>query len=262
MLYKLSSQSSCQRKPRAGILGSVWAGTKQTKLAPRSTTATVSSATPDPSKSRRRSSASKTAPPAALQLDRSLKKSSDQGATSGLQGRGSGLLSSIPGTPLTDTMSLSRSPSPRAGGGWSSPGLASDFNSISGRSSPRKTYPDLYMNGSAASGSGSVTWASAKAKSDEVNGYPSFSTRKTGFFSRHARRISNSLPRFNLGGRRDFSDREKLGRGRWYPNGGSKFDRFKTFVGNVTRRMKLRLLIVLLLLLSVILFNVTRMYRV
>ena len=117
------------------------------------------------------------------------------------------------------------------------------------------------MNGSAASGSGSVTWASAKAKSDEVNGYPAFSTRKTGFFSRHARRISNSLPKWNLAGRRDFSDREKLGRGRWYPSGGSRFDRFKTFIGSATRRMKLRLLFVFLFLLSVIIFKVTRMFE-
>lgn len=154
-------------------------------------------------------------------------------------------------------MSLSRSPSPRASGGWSSPGLTSDFGSMGGRSSPRKHYPNLQINGGAG-GSGSVTWASAKAKSDEVNGYPSFSTRKTGFFSNHARRISNSLPRFNFTGR--YSDREKLGRGRSYPGGGSFFERLKTFVGSIGRRMKLRILFVFLVILSVVLFYMTRKF--
>lgn len=156
-------------------------------------------------------------------------------------------------------MSLSRSPSPRAGGGWASPGLSSEFGSMGGRSSPRKAYPDLYTNGGVSS-SGSVTWASAKAKTDEVNGYPSFSTRKTGFFSRHARTISSSLPRFNLGSKRDYSDREKLGRGRSYPYGGTWPDRMKTLLGSIGRRMKMRILICLLLMLSVVLFYTTREY--
>ncbi|KAI4153800.1 MAG: hypothetical protein LQ340_002096, partial [Diploschistes diacapsis] len=203
------------------------------KLAPPSTASIVSSAELGISNYRRRSSSIKAPPP--LIFDRP-NKSREQGATSGLKGRGSGLLETIPGTP--DGMSLSRSPSPRAGGGFSSPGLTSDFNSMGGRSSPRKTYPDLYTNAGAASGSGNVTWASAKAKSDEVNGYPSFSTQKTGFFSRHARKISSSLPRFNIGGRRDFSEREKLGRGRSYPNSGSKLERLKTFLGNVMRPLQ------------------------
>jgi mannan polymerase II complex MNN10 subunit len=56
----------------------------------------------------------------------------------------------------------------------------------------------------------------SKAKSDEVNGYPAFSIRNNGFFARHARSISGSLPRFNLGGRRDYAEKEKLGRGRWH----------------------------------------------
>ena len=136
-------------------------------------------------------------------------------------------------------------------------------------SSPRKTYGDLYMNGAAASGSsgqGSVTWASAKAKSKEVNGYPAFSTRQTesgasGFFVRHARRISSGfgLPRFNIGssGRGSWAEREKLGRGRSYP-GGSRWDKVRTFAGSVGRRMRIRLLIALVVLVGFIIFNVTR----
>ena len=204
---------------------------------------------------RRRSSSVKQLVP--LDLDRSAIPS-NTGATSGLTARGSTLpLPPIPATP--DEMSLSRSPSPRAGGGWASPGLTSNFDNMNGRSSPRKMYPDLGMNGG-ASGSGSVTWASAKARSDEVNGYPSFSTRSNGFFSRHARRISHSLPKFNLGGKRDYSDKEKLGRGRWYPSNGSRLDRLKTFVGSITRRMRLRIFLVILLVLSIILFYITREY--
>ena len=157
-------------------------------------------------------------------------------------------------------MSLSRSPSPRAGGGWSSPGLTPHFDTMSGRSSPRKPYTDLHVNGGAGFGGtgGSVTWASAKARSDEVNGYPSFSTRNNGFFIRHARKISSSLPKFNLGGRRDYAEKEKLGRGRLRPNGGTTLGQIKTFVGSVTRRMRLRILIVLGIVLAFILFYTTR----
>jgi len=103
-----------------------------------------------------------------------------------------------------------------------------------------------------------VTWASAKARSEEVNGYPSFSTRNNGFFSRHARKISSSLPRFNLGNRQTYAEKEKLGRGRWYPNAGSRMPRIRTFLGSFTRRMRLRILVVFAIILAVILFYVTR----
>ncbi|CAF9922676.1 MAG: hypothetical protein GOMPHAMPRED_002641 [Gomphillus americanus] len=156
-------------------------------------------------------------------------------------------------------MSLSRSPSPRAEGGWASPGLSSDFGSTGGTFSPRKAYLDLSVNGG-ASGSGTVTWANARAKTDEVNGYPSFSTRKTGFFSRHARRISSSLPQFNLGLKKDYSEREKLGRGRPYPYSGSWSDRMRTFIGSMGRRMRMRGLLVMVLILSIILFYTTPLH--
>ncbi|KAI9875793.1 MAG: alpha-1,6-mannosyltransferase [Pleopsidium flavum] len=153
-------------------------------------------------------------------------------------------------------MTLSRSPSPRRGGGWSSPGL--DTMSASGRSSPRKGYGDMHMNG----GTNTVTWASAKARSNEVNGYPAFSIRNNGFLARHARSISGSLPRFNLAGRRDYAEKEKLGRGRWHPNNGSKIGRLQTFMGRVLRRMRLRFLLVLAFILGVAIFYVTPMHRV
>ena len=153
-------------------------------------------------------------------------------------------------------MSLSRSPSPRIGGGWSSPGLASQFDTMSGRSTPRRGFGDLHING--GFGGDTVTWASTKTKSEEINGYPSFSTRNNGFFSRHARRLSTSLPRFNIGGRNNYAEKEKLGRGRWYPSNGSKMGRMKTYLGRIVRRMRLRLLLVIGVVLAVILFYTTR----
>ncbi|MCJ1474270.1 alpha-1,6-mannosyltransferase [Lambiella insularis] len=187
------------------------------------------------------------------------------GATSGLTARTlpshRALVSGTPHSHNHGSMSLSRSPSPRAGGGWSSPGLTSPFDTLSGRSSPRKAYGDLHLVNGEATGSG-VTWASAKAKSEEVKGYPSFSTRNNGFFSRHARKISSSLPRFNMGSRQSYAEKEKLGRGRWSPNGGSRLARLKALLGSITRRMRLRLLIIFGILMAFILFYTTPMHRV
>lgn len=158
-------------------------------------------------------------------------------------------------------MSLSRSPSPNRGGGWSSPGLTTPFDNISRTSSPRRAYGDLQTNGAASNSN--VTWATAKARSEEVNGYPSFSTRNNGFFSRHARQISRSLPSFHIGTRRDYAAKEKLGRGRrWLPNSGSRTGRLATHLGRILWRMRLRLLIVFAFVLAVILFYVTRGSRI
>ena len=164
----------------------------------------------------------------------------------------------IPGTPY-GSMSLSRSPSPRRGGGWSSPGLTSPYDNASGNASPRRAYGETQTNGS--SSGDNVTWAKAKARSEEVKGYPSFSTRNNGFFSRHARKISTSLPTFRMTARRDFSDKERLGRGRWAQMGGSRTGRFLTYLGRTIWRLRLRLGIVLAFVLAIILFYVTREQR-
>lgn len=153
-------------------------------------------------------------------------------------------------------MSLSRSPSPRRGGGWSSPGLTNNYDNVSGQSSPRKNYGDLQMNGSARSSHG-VTWASAQAKTQDVNGYPSFSTRNNGFFARHARKLSTSLPTFSSGAR-NFSDKEKLGRGRWLPPGGGSPTQLLAHFGRMLWRFRLRVGIVLGLLVAFLLFYTTR----
>jgi mannan polymerase II complex MNN10 subunit len=90
-------------------------------------------------------------------------------------------------------MSLSRSPSPVPGGGWSSPGL--NIND-SGRSTPARTF-------SASNGTPAM-WESARMKNNMAgSSYPSFSTQNQGFFTRHMRRISSSLPRFGKNGGAD-----------------------------------------------------------
>lgn len=109
-------------------------------------------------------------------------------------------------------MSLDRSPSPQRGGGWASPGLTTPLEEGStGRSrgaSPNKRYGEL-------NGGRGVTWANAKASSARVNGYPSYQSRNQGFFGRHMRRISSSLPYFSHGGEEDrIAEKEKAGRGR------------------------------------------------
>lgn len=148
-------------------------------------------------------------------------------------------------------MSLSRSPSPRPGGGWASPALSSSYVNVSGRSSPAKSHR------SGNGGTNSVTWESAKAKSEGVNGYPSFSTQNNGFFNRHYRSISNSLPSFNIGPEKSYAEKEKLGRGRWVPRDGSKLARIKNFLGRINRKMKIRILLVLGLITMIILFYTT-----
>ena len=139
-------------------------------------------------------------------------------------GRGGhrGALSPIPGTPNIP-MSLSRSPSPVPGGGWASPGLNNDPGSANG----------YRVNG----GASAVTWESAKAKSDGINGYPSFSTQNNGFFNRHYRKISSNLPHFNLGAEQSFAEKEKLVRGRWMAWDSVRIARVKSFARRVKQRL-------------------------
>lgn len=163
-----------------------------------------------------------------------------------LSGRFAQSLDTVPGTPggLDDHMSLSRSPSPQRSGGWSSPGLTTPYNSNSRRSSPIRSY----ANGSA----NNVTWATAQARSDQVR---SFSPRNQGF-SRHFSGLSSRLPYFNS---QNYSDKEKLGRGRWSSSAAaSRLHNILAFLGRVIWRLRLRFAAVLAFLLVVILFYATR----
>ncbi|KAL8772259.1 MAG: hypothetical protein Q9209_002471 [Squamulea sp. 1 TL-2023] len=152
-------------------------------------------------------------------------------------------------------MSLSRSPSPNKGGGWSSPGLTTNFDNMSGRSTPRKAYGDVRMNGG-MSGT-DVSWNTAKARSDRVHDHASYESRHDGFPTRHTRQMSWGLPRF-LGA----TEKEKSSRRRWFPNNGSRTGRILGFLGSLIRRFRLRLLITLAFFLAIIIFYVTRKFTI
>ncbi|KAF4490545.1 putative alpha-1,6-mannosyltransferase MNN10 [Colletotrichum fructicola Nara gc5] len=166
----------------------------------------------------------------------------------GVQGHGHGqppALAPIPGTPNTAGMSLSRSPSPIPGGGWASPGLTIN---TSGRTTPSK--------GFSASNGASTPWDTAKMRSPSgMNGYPSFSTQNQGFFTRHMRRISSSLPRFN--NQTPYAEKEKLGRPQWGAQKVPLTGRIRSVFARMGRKMKVRLLLLFVLLLSITIFYTT-----
>lgn len=141
-------------------------------------------------------------------------------------------------------MSLSRSPSPVPGGGWSSPGL----NINSGRSSPANV-----------PSSNTASWESAKMRHIGSNGYPSFSTHNQGFFTRHMRRISSSLPRFNASHSDPrFGAKGKLSGSQWPGQNLPLVGRIRTIFGRMGRKLKIRIAICLVLLLCLYIFNHSR----
>ena len=152
--------------------------------------------------------------------------------------------------PAAKHMSLDRSPSPLEGGGWSSPGLNERSTRSRGTSPTKKNYGDL--NG------GSVTWASAKARSARVKGQASYQSQNEGFFSRHMRRISGRLPYFAHGGQEDrYREKEKLGRGRsWIPINQMDWKELPRRIAFLlSRRRRLVGMIISLILLVVLWFN-------
>ena len=110
--------------------------------------------------------------------------------------------------------------------------------------------------------SNNVSWAAAKANRDPSKGYPSFSTRNEGFFSRSKRKISATLPRFNSFGRskKDWRESEKLGRGRWYPGSGGKWSRVKTLVGNILRKFRFLFVVLAIIALTTFVMSKAREY--
>jgi mannan polymerase II complex MNN10 subunit len=150
------------------------------------------------------------------------------------------------GTPAFP-MSLSRSPSPRLNGGWSSPGLTTSADD---------TNNDRLSN----SRGNNVTWAGAKKKSELVNGghlpYPS----GNGFLNRHMRSLSNSLPRFNMGGDYSYAEKEKLGRGRWSARDASFISRLRNRVIQFARKSRLRFIIIMGVVLLFFLYIFTRKF--
>jgi mannan polymerase II complex MNN10 subunit len=151
----------------------------------------------------------------------------------------------LKGTPAFP-MSLSRSPSPRRDGGWSSPGLTTSVDD-----------PDSVR--SSNSRGNNVTWAGAKKKSELVNGGHLPFSKGDGFFNRHMRNLSNSLPRFDMNGDYSYSEKEKLGRGRWSANG-STISRLRNRVIQLARKSRLRFMIIVGVVLLFIIYMFTRKF--
>lgn len=145
-------------------------------------------------------------------------------------------------------MSLSRSPSPALGGGWSSPGLRTP----SGQSSPASGI--LTPNGS-------QMWDPARMgtppTTTSVNGHAT--NRGRSFLGRHMRKLSTSLPQFQLGSHA-YSEKEKLGLGGWSPERFRVVGAMKSILGRMSRKLRLRLLFVLFLGLLWMLWYWTRMF--
>jgi mannan polymerase II complex MNN10 subunit len=82
-----------------------------------------------------------------------------------------------------------------------------------------------------------------------VKGYTAFNPRNQGFFGKHFRRISTSLP-FS------YAEKEKLGRGRH--QGGNKIMQMLNRIGWNLWRMRRSVGLILFIVLSYILFYTTR----
>ncbi|KAF2674638.1 alpha-mannosyltransferase [Microthyrium microscopicum] len=95
-------------------------------------------------------------------------------------------------------MSLSRSPSPQRGGGWSSPGLTTPVDGTSRRPSPVRY----------AASPSNVSWKSASSKSD-AKSFSTYSPRGQKFQT-HMRKISANIPFWNSS--KDYADKEGRGR--------------------------------------------------
>ena len=112
------------------------------------------------------------------------------------------------------------------------------------------------MNG----GGHNVTWASAQARSAEVNGYPK-SSNGFGFLRKHMRSLSASLPVFSHGGENDrFAEKEKLGRGRWQGQGSAGFGSILNRSGRMIWRFRLRVTLLLVCLITFLAFFSNRKY--
>lgn len=144
-------------------------------------------------------------------------------------------------------MSLSRSPSPSPGGGWSSPGLNIQG---SGRSSPSRSHA-ADSNGAAPG-----AWESTRTRNAGTSKYPSFSTQNQGFFTRHMRQLSSSLPRFHNNSRH--ADKEKHSRSFSDGANASLGGRFRLIFARMGRKLKFRVLLASLLLICAFVFYHTR----
>lgn len=101
-------------------------------------------------------------------------------------------------------------------------------------------------------------WESARLKRAGDSGYPSFSTQNKGFFTRHMRRLSSSLPRFHAASFYPDEKKDKASQGSWSGPNVPLLGRLKGIMARMGRKMKIRLMILLLFILSIVLFYNTR----
>jgi len=142
-------------------------------------------------------------------------------------------------SPASRKMADGRTPSPHEENGG--------FGQENGKTGQRKSYGVLETNG--------PTWAGAQERSARVNG-AARSKQDGGFFGRHLRSLSTSLPRFQMGDDKNYSEKEKLGRGR-SPGvlGGIKH------LAGLGWRLRLPLLVVAAVLVMIGMFFATREYN-
>ena len=133
-------------------------------------------------------------------------------------------------------MSISRSPSPALGGGWSSPGL----HTPSGQSSPAS----------------SPMWDSSRiGVSPTVTTSNGYATNKGRSFLGRMRKLSTSLPRFRPG-QDAYVEKDKHGQ----PGGFRIVRGVRSIMTRMSRKFKLRLLFVLLMTLLIVLWYTTRTF--
>lgn len=161
------------------------------------------------------------------------------------------------GTPSDPDMSLSRSPSPVPGGGWASPGLNITG---SGHNSPTRGFT------SGNSGSSPVIWEGARLKNNTSNsgaasgGFRTNNGNQRGIMG-HVRRLSSGLPLWNNGrATTPYAEKEKLGRGRWHADNLPLVSRVKRAYSRLSRRTRIILSILGLILLATWIFYHTRMF--
>ncbi len=88
-----------------------------------------------------------------------------------------------------------------------------------------------------------------------ANGHPSFAAHNQGFFTRHMRRISSSLPRFtdNV-----HDEKDRFAYANKYLDKIPLMGRVKLIFGRMGRKMKMRLLVLAILICCVIIFYNSR----
>ncbi|TQS32949.1 hypothetical protein Golomagni_06722 [Golovinomyces magnicellulatus] len=90
--------------------------------------------------------------------------------------------------------------------------------------------------------------------SNGPNGHASYTSQNQGFFTRHMRRISNSLPQFHPDTHSRYAGKEQFGLRRSYIDNIPLVGRAKSIFGRMGRKLKFRLLIAAIIFFCIILF--------